>query len=86
MPKEKRVTKFFPRYYKWNAENLGLFFFIKGQTSILPAMTIEQAIFNYLRFTGITLDEWDLESIKATYVRLQKEYYENTEKDSGSCE
>lgn len=85
MPTEKNLTKLIPRIYKWNTENLMLFTFIKAQQQIFPAMTIDQAISNFLRFTKITYDEWDLDSIKSTYTRLQNEYYgkngETSQKD-----
>jgi hypothetical protein len=85
MPTEKNLTKLIPRIYKWNTENLMLFTFIKAQQQIFPAMTIDQAISNFLRFTKITYDEWDLDSIKSTYTRLQNEFYgkngETSQKD-----
>lgn len=39
-----------------------------------PTMTIDQAITNYYKLTGIDEDEWDRESIRATYTRLQSEF------------
>jgi hypothetical protein len=80
MPKEKQLRKLIPKIYKWNAENLGLFFFIKGQQSIVPTITIDQAIHNYFRFIG---DDWDIETARAIYSRLQKEFYEDSKQDSG---
>jgi hypothetical protein len=78
MPKEKQIKKMIPKIYKWNAENLGLFFFVKGQMQLVPTIRIEQAIMNYFRFIGITLDDWDMESAKSLYTRMQKEFCENT--------
>ena len=72
MPVEKNVTKLIPRIYKCNAENLGLFFFIKGQQTLVPAIRVEQAIYNYFNFTGI--EDWDFESARTTYDRLQRDY------------
>jgi uncharacterized protein len=72
---EKDLTKLIPRIYKWNAENLGLFFFIKGQTQIFPTMTIETSVMNYFRFISISVDEWDVQSAMTTYNRLQNEFY-----------
>lgn len=83
MPKEKKLTKILPKVYKWKAENLGLFFFIKGQQQIIPTITVEMAINNYMRFMGITPDEWGYDSMRATYNQLQKEFFE-CQKDEGT--
>jgi hypothetical protein len=75
MPREKSFTKMIPKIYKCNAENLGLFFFIKAQLQTFPTLSVEGAMSNFRRFTGITIDDWDDESMRATYNRLQREYY-----------
>lgn len=74
------------RIYQWNVENTGLFFFIKAQQQSFPGITIQQAMNNFRKFTGITVDEWDDESMRATYTRLQKQYYENSASDSKCLE
>lgn len=73
MPREKECTKAIPRIYKKNAENLGLFFFVNAQKQIIPTISVEQATWNYFRFTGI--DTWDIESAVQTYWKIQKEYF-----------
>ena len=73
MPKEKEVTKCIPKIYKRNAENIGLFFFVNAQRQIVPTVTLQQAIYNYFRFTNI--EDWDIESAMTTFSRLQKEFY-----------
>ncbi len=83
MPKEKQLTELIPRMYKWNAENLGLFFFVKAQLQTFPTLSIGQAIANFRKFTGITVDQWDDESIRSTYIRLQKEYYDCSKENKG---
>lgn len=86
MPKEKSLTKCIPNIYKRNAENLGLFFFVKAQKQIVPTITLDQAIMNYFRFIEITLDEWDIESARVTYCNLQNDFLdycrETSQKDS----
>jgi hypothetical protein len=74
MPVEKQFTKMIPKIYKHHAENIGLFFWIKAQLAIVPTVRIDQAVMSYMRFTGITLDEWDVESACSTYTRMQKEF------------
>ena len=72
MPKEKQATKLIPKLYKDNMENLGLFFFVRGELEIFPAMKLDQAIRNYLRFCKI--EDWDIESARSTYTRMQTDY------------
>lgn len=72
---EKELTKLIPRLYKKGAENLGLFFFVNAQRQIVPTITIDQAIRNYLKF--IDEDNWDSESAITTFCRMQKEFYED---------
>jgi hypothetical protein len=74
MPAEKDCTKLIPKIYKRNAENIMLFSWVYAQKQIVPTITLEQAILNYLKFTDI---EWDMESARSTFCRLQKEYYED---------
>lgn len=76
MPVEKGLTKLIPRIYKYNTENLGLFFYVKGQLKILPTMSLDQAVANYFKFLEITYKEWDLDSAKTTYNRMQKDFYQ----------
>lgn len=86
MPKEKEVIKIIPKIYKWKTENLGLFFFVRGQLQLVPTMTIDLAIRNFMRFTGISPDEWDIDSARATYTMLQKEFFnENSNKNKADC-
>ena len=74
MPKEKELTKCIPKIYKRNAENIMLFCWVNAQRQILPTITLDQAIWNFFKFTDI---EWDMESAVSTYSRLQKEYFED---------
>ena len=90
MPKEKGFKKIIPRIYKYNAENIGLFFAVKAQLQIFPTMTLQQGIANYRKLLGISIDEWDDMCMINTYIRMQKEYYEdqrngNPETNKGSA-
>lgn len=75
MPCEKELVRLIPRIYKHNAENIGLFFFVKAQLQVFPTLKIDQAIRNFFRFADISPDEWDLDSARSTYVRMQKDFY-----------
>lgn len=84
--REKEIVKIMPKYYRWNAYNTSMFFFIKGQLQLFPTMTLDQAISNYYRFTGIDEGEWDRMTIRTQYDRMQHEFYndqknEDTKKD-----
>jgi hypothetical protein len=74
MPKQKKCTELIPNIYKVNAENLMLFSWVNAEKQILPTITIEQAIWNFFKFTGV---EWDMECAKSTYRQLQKAYFED---------
>lgn len=64
-----------PKYYRWNAYNMSMFFFIKGQLMLFPTMTLDQAISNYYKFTDIDEGEWDRMAIRTQYCRMQQEFY-----------
>ena len=82
MPTEKKVTKLISRIYKSNAENMGLFFHIRAQQAILPTITIEQSIISYFKIMGISMDDWDIDSAKSTFSRMQKEYFKDSRNES----
>jgi hypothetical protein len=75
MPNEKII----PKLYKRNYSTLGLYFFVSGQRSIVPAITIEKAIYNYFRFIGE--DNFNIESSMSTFTQLQKEFHESSKTD-----
>lgn len=77
MPVEKKFKTLISRIYKQNAENLMLFTWVKAQQSLFPAMELKQVLLSFRRFTGITIDEWDDESMRSTYTRIQKEYFDD---------
>lgn len=77
MPVEKKITKRIERIYKNNAENIMLFTWVKAQRDILPTMRIEQSILGFFRSMDISIEDWDLDSAKATFSRLQKEYIDD---------
>lgn len=77
MPKRKEITKLIPRIYQVNAENLLLFGWVKAQKQIVPTITIAQAILNFFRFAEISVDEWEIESAKTQYDRIQKDFYQD---------
>lgn len=76
MPVEKELKKVIPKIYKWNVENLGLFFWVRAQLTLMPTVRIEQAINSYFKFIGISPDEWDYMGARTTYQRMQKEFFE----------
>jgi len=77
MPKFKACTKLVPKIYKRNYENIMLFSWVNAQKKIVPAVTIEQAIWSYFKFAGI--EDWDMESARVTYQQMQKEFLKDCE-------
>ena len=75
MPRDKKFKELIPKIYKCNAENLGLFFSIKALQMVFPTMTIDQGINTFRKLLGITIDDWDDESMRTTYMRMQKDFY-----------
>ena len=80
MPREKIYKVDLPKIYKRQYEDLGMFFFIEGQRSVGPAISIEKAMYNYFCFMGI--EDFNIESSMTTYNRMKKEYYESAKKDN----
>jgi DNA-binding transcriptional MocR family regulator len=85
MPVEKELTKLIPRIYKWNVENTGLFFWIKAQQQLFPTLTIDNAIKNFIKFTGMSFRDWDIESMRVTFFRLQNDFYGKNETTKTNC-
>ena len=75
MPKEKDFLKVIPRIYKRNYEDLAMFFFVEAQRQIVPAITLEQGLFNFFRYCCV--EDFNIDSAKTTYMRLKHEWYEN---------
>jgi len=75
MPREKQSEALIAKIYRRKYEDLGMFFFVEGQRSILPAVSVEKAIYNYYRYIGN--DGFNIESSMTIYMRMKKEYYES---------
>lgn len=75
--REKDIVKLMPKFYRWNAYNTSMFFFIKAQLMLFPTMTLDQSISNYYKFTGLDEGEWDRMAIRMQYNRMQHEFYED---------
>ena len=84
MPKESDYSQCIPKLYRRKYEDIAMLFFVEGQKSIVPTITIEQALYNYARYTRI--DNFDVKSAAVTLSRLRAEfidlnYGKATEKD-----
>ena len=76
--REKEIIKIMPKWYRWNAYNSAAFFWIKAQLQLFPTMTLDQAISNFYKYTGIDEGEWDRMAIRMQYNRMQHEFYGKT--------
>ena len=74
MPKTKNIEKTIPKLYRRKFEDVALLFYVRGQVSIMPAVTIKKAIINFFREIGD--EDYNLESAITTYMNLKKEYFE----------
>jgi len=73
MPREKQSEALIAKIYRRKYEDLGLFFYVEGQRGIMPAISVEKAMYNYYRFIGN--EEFNIESSMTIYMRMKKEYY-----------
>lgn len=82
MPPEKDFEKTIPKLYRRKYEDIGMLFFVEAQKSIVPTITIEQALYSYFRFIGA--DNFDVKCARVTYSRLKAEFidlkYETSKK------
>jgi hypothetical protein len=79
--REKDINRLMPKVYRWNTYNTSMFFSIKTQTMFFPTMTIDQAITNYYKLTGIDEGEWDRMAIRVQYYRMLHEFYGDQKSD-----
>jgi hypothetical protein len=82
MPKERISEKLIPKIYRRKFEDISMLFYVMGQRDIMPAISIEKAMYNYFR--RIRDEDFNIESALATFGKLQKEYYESAKKDIGA--
>jgi hypothetical protein len=82
MPKIKTSEKIIPKIYRRKYEDIAMYFFVEGQRQIVPAVTIEQALYNFFRFAQD--EDFNIESAIVTFQRLRGEYYEVAKANSGS--
>ena len=77
----KNYTKIIPRLYRRKYEDIAMLYYVEGQRDIMPAVTIEKALYNFFRNIGE--EDFNIESAMTTYQRLKKDFYASTKKDSG---
>ena len=75
MPKETKSEKLIHKIYRRKYEDIAMLFFVDGQRAIMPAITVEKAMYNFFKFIGET--EYNIESKLTTYSSLKKEFYES---------
>jgi len=52
-----------------------MFFYVNGQRGLMPAISVEKAMYNYFKFIGE--EDFNIESSIVTYYRIQKEFNES---------
>lgn len=72
MPKQKESEKLIPKIYRRKFEDMAMLFFVEGQRKIIPAMTIEQGLYNFYQYIGE--DEFNIESAIVIFSQLRAEF------------
>ena len=72
MPIQKRSDRFIHKIYRRNYTDLGMFFYVMAQRNIVPAISVEKAMYNF--FKAIKEEDFNIESSIVTYYRIQKEF------------
>jgi hypothetical protein len=80
MSKVKPSEKLIPKIHRRNYSDLSMFFFVWGQKSIMPAISIEKAMYNY--FVAVGENDFNVECSLTTYARMQKEFNENAKENN----
>lgn len=75
MPKLK-TDKLIPKIYRRGYEDLAMYFYVMAQRDIVPAITIEKALYNFYKSIGE--EDFNIECSMTTFFRMQKEYYESS--------
>ena len=74
MPQKKQYIGVIEKFYRRSHEDVGMYFWVESARHLVPAITIEQAIFSYFHY--LSIDDFNVESAMATYSRIKKEFYE----------
>ena len=75
MPKITGSEKLMQRIYRRKYEDIAMLFFVDGQRAIMPAITVEKALYNFFAFIGE--EDFNIESKLQTYFLLKREFYES---------
>jgi len=73
MPPTKKPIGLIPALYRSALEDNALYFWVEGQKRIIPSITVAQSIDLFVKYIGG--EDWDTESLRTTYDRMQKKFY-----------
>ncbi|MBE3086409.1 MAG: hypothetical protein IMZ64_09365 [Bacteroidetes bacterium] len=80
MPREKTYQKLIPKIYRRKFEDIAMLFYVDGQRDIVPAISVEKALYNYFKHIGE--EDFNIETSLTTYSRLKKELIDNDRNDT----
>jgi hypothetical protein len=80
MPTTKRSDRLIHKIYRRNYTDLGMFFHVNGQRGLVPAISVEKAMYNYFKFIGE--EDFNIESSIVTYYRIQKEFNQSLKNET----
>jgi hypothetical protein len=78
----KSLKQIIPKIYKRQWLEGVLFGWIRANKTLVPSITIEQAVKSFYKDQDISEDDFPMADCITTYQRMTKEYYESL-KDTG---
>lgn len=75
MPRVKESDKLIPKIYRRKYSDLGMYFYVRGQKDIMPAVPLVKAIENY--YKSVREDDYDLQGSLTELTRMNHEFYES---------
>ena len=73
---DKPLRDFIPKFHKRISYELIMFGYVKGQLSLIPNMTVNQALRQYAKTFDISESQFAFNSMRKYYEAMDKEYYQ----------
>jgi hypothetical protein len=75
MSRERKYKDIIPRIYQRSYYDIALFIYVTAQKDIMPAISIEKALYNF--FKRMCIEDFNIDSALTTYFRMQKEHFDS---------
>ena len=70
------------KFYKRNSGDTLMFGYISALLYNLPTTTLQRAMLNYMKFTNLSEETTNVNTLIVTYSRMKKEFYETQKSDN----